>query len=404
VASGVVIAGAGQAGFQAAFSLRTEGYAGPVTLIGDEPSLPYQRPPLSKGCLSGKQDIDDIDLRPEAFYNTHNITLRMGERITAIDRANQCVELASGPIPYDTLLLATGARNRTLNVPGAELSGICYLRTRDDAAALMDRLEMAENVVVIGGGFIGLEVAAAAAAHGKRVVVVEPQSRLMQRAVGPVISEFFREMHQRHGVEFVFGQACAAIIGENGTVTAVQLTNSATLPADLVAVGIGVLPNTELAQAAGLAVANGILVDEHLRTNDPNICAIGDCAAFPSHFARATVRLESVQNAVDQARCFAAAVCGNPQPYNAVPWFWTDQFEAKLQMVGLSTNFDQEVTRGPLESGKFSVCYFRENRLIAIDSVNRPGDHLAGRKLIANATPLTAEQAADPAFDLKSAL
>lgn len=396
MAFGVVIAGAGQAGFQAAFSLRTEGYTGPVTLVGEEAGLPYQRPPLSKGCLHGKQELDEIDLRPAGFYEKQNITLRMGERILAIDRDARRVSLADGDgLEYDYLLLATGASNRRLAGPGA-----LYLRTREDAGALLAQLETAERMVVVGGGFIGLEVAAAVAALERKVTVVEPQERLMQRAVGPIISEYFRAMHAGHGVDFIFGEGCAEI----STDGSVRLTNGAELPAGLVVAGIGVVPRTELAEGAGLSVANGIVVDEYLRTADERIYAIGDCAAFPSRFAGTMTRLESVQNAVDQARCFAEAVCGRPRPYDAVPWFWTDQFEAKLQMVGISQGFDCEVTRGDLSSGKFSVCYFKGNRLIAIDSVNRPADHLAGRKLIAhNGVSVSPEQAADTAFDLKAA-
>ena len=396
MAAGVVIAGAGQAGFQAAFSLRTEGYAGPITLVGEEAGLPYQRPPLSKGCLHGKQELDEIDLRPAAFYEKQNITLRMGEWILAIDRDARRVYLADGEgLEYEYLLLATGASNRRLAGPGA-----LYLRTRQEAAMLLTELEAAERLVVVGGGFIGLEVAAAATALERKVTVVEPQERLMQRAVGPIISEYFRAMHVGHGVEFVFGEGCTEIDDDG----AVRLTNGAVLPADMVVAGIGVTPRAELAVAAGLSVANGIVVDEYLRTADERIYAIGDCASFPSRFAGGMARLESVQNAVDQARCFAEAVCGRPRPYDAVPWFWTDQFEAKLQMVGISQGFDCEVTRGDIGAGKFSVCYFREGRLIAIDSVNRPADHLAGRKLIAHGgTTVTPEQAADVEFDLKAA-
>ena len=384
MAAGVVIVGAGQAGFQCAFSLRTEGYDGAITLVGDEDWLPYQRPPLSKGCLSGKQDLDAIALRPAGFYQANRIELRTGCRVASIDRAGLRAALVDGgEIPYDYLVLATGCRNRVL----AGFEGACYLRTREEAAILMDGLEAAETVTVIGGGFIGLEVAAAAAGHGRRVTVVEPQTRLMQRAVGPIVSKYYRELHTRHGVRIALGTTVAEVAG-----------------ADLVVVGIGVTPRTELAAAAGLAVENGIVVDEGLRTEDERIFAIGDCAAYPNRFAGGMARLESVQNAVDHGRCVAAAICGRGQPYGAVPWFWTDQYEAKLQMTGLSNGYDEQVVRGDLASGKFSVCYFRAGRLIAMDSMNRPGDHLAARKLLAAGAPLTAEQAADLSFDLKAAI
>lgn len=382
MAAGVVIVGAGQAGFQCAFSLRMEGFDGAITLIGEEDWLPYQRPPLSKGCLSGKHDLDAIALRPAEFYEANRIDLRMGRHVVAMDRIGMRVALDDGgEIPYEHLVLATGCRNRQL--PGRD--GVCYLRTREEAAILLERLETAGSVCVIGGGLIGLEVAAAAALQGKDVGVVEPQARLMQRAVGTIVSEFYRIMHAHHGVRIQLGMA------------------EADWNADLVVAGIGVLPRTELAEAAGLAVGNGIVVNEQLRTTDERIFAIGDCAAYPSRFAGGMTRLESVQNAVDQGKAVASAICGKGHAYMAVPWFWTDQYDAKLQTAGLSGGFDTEVLRGDVESGKFSVCYFRDGRFIAMDSLNRPGDHLTARKLLARPIPLTPEQAVDLSFDLKAA-
>lgn len=395
MAAGVVIAGAGQAGFQVAASLRSKGYEDAITLIGDEPWLPYQRPPLSKAFMAGKQDIDSTTLRPESYYQDHSIDLLRGERVAAIDTATNRVRLASGSaISYQALVLATGARNRSLPVEGAELDGVCYLRTRDEALAISERLEAAANLLVIGGGFIGLELAATAALLGKQVVVVEAQSRLMSRSVAPIMSDYFRELHLRHEVKFALGVTTREIVARGSRVSEVVLADGTIYPADLVVVGIGVLPNTELASAAGLACANGIAVDEYLRTSVENICAIGDCAQHPNRFAGGLARLESVQNAVDQAHCVAAAITGDQRPYDAVPWFWTDQFDAKLQMVGLSQGYDAVVTRGLPESNKFSLYYFRENRLIAIDSINRPADHMAGRKLLAAGTPVTPEQLA----------
>ncbi len=363
---GVVIVGAGQAGFQLAWSLRTEGYNGSITLIGDEPHLPYQRPPLSKGFLLGKQPIESAVLRPEKFYADHRIELILGERAASI---RDHVTLESGAtIPYDHLVLATGARVRTIE------RDALYLRGFDDALALKDRLDRASSVVVVGGGFIGLEVAAAARMLGKEVTLVELQPRVMSRSVSPVISDFFRDLHEREGVRLVFG--------------------STGIPAgDLTIAGIGVIPNVELAVDVGLRAANGIVVDERLRTSDPRIFAIGDCASHPVFG-----RLESVQSAVDQARCVAANIAGKGQPYSAVPWFWTDQFEAKLQMAGLSSGADLTVMRGA--PPKFSVFYFRQGRLIAADSINRPADHIAARKLLAAGSHITPEQAADENFRL----
>lgn len=401
---GVVIVGAGQGGFQVAASLRAHGYEAPITLIGDEPHLPYQRPPLSKDYLLGKQAIEKTDLRPRAFYETQRIELMVGERVSEINRGeidrenrgspnHSKVRLASGrSIPYSYLVLATGARVRTLPIDGA-----LYLRGRDDAIQLKHRLDDARTVAIIGGGFIGLEVAAAARALGKRVTVVETQPRLMSRVVAPAISEFYRELHTGQGVEILFGA-------------------HAIPAADLVIAGIGVIPNDELARQAGLTTANGIAVDSYLRTSDENIYALGDCAEHDNPYAGDRVRLESVQNAVDQAKCVAANLIANVaggdgeqprpigQPYDAVPWFWTDQFDVKLQMAGLSAGCDQVVMRGDPGSRKFSVFYFKDGQFRAADSINRPADHMLARKLLAAKALVTPEQAAEEGFDLKSLL
>jgi 3-phenylpropionate/trans-cinnamate dioxygenase ferredoxin reductase subunit len=400
---GVVIVGAGQAGFQTAVSLRAEGYEEPITIIGDEPHLPYQRPPLSKGFMTGGQEIEATELRPATFYSDKRIRMMMGEVAVEIDTAANSVMLPKGArVDYDALVLAVGARNRPLPIPGADLDGVCYLRDRHEAVIIRERLDAAENIVVIGGGFIGLELAAAARSHGKSVTVLEAQPRLMPRVVAPILSAFYRDLHTAQGVCVGLDAAVSEILGDGSKARAVVLSDGTVLPADLVLVGIGVIPNAELAASAGLEIANGIVVDEYLRTSVPNIYAIGDCAAHPNPFAGALVRIESVQNAVDQAKCVAGAIVGRAQPYRSVPWFWTDQFHIHLQMVGLSTGCDRVVTRGELEDSKFSVFYFKDGRLAAIDSVNRPGDHLAGRKLIAGGVALTPEQAADASVDIKA--
>ncbi len=400
---GVVVVGAGQAGFQVASSLRMEGYEEPIALIGDEPNLPYQRPPLSKGFMVGKQDIEGTALRPLAFYQSHRIDLVTGAKVIKIDRVSRLVSLASGRrLPYEALVLAVGARNRKLAVNGTELDGVCYLRTDADAVDIQQRLEVARDVVVVGGGFIGLELAAAARMLGKSVRVLEAQSRLMPRIVSPILSDFYRDLHTSQGAEISLGVVVSEIVGHQGKVCAVVLSDGSVCPADLVLVGIGVLPNIEVASDAGLSVSNGIVVNEHLRTEDENIYAIGDCTDHPNPFAGGRVRIESVQNAVDQAKCVAAAIVGRSNIYRAVPWFWTDQFDIKLQMAGLSRGYDRLVTRGEPESRKFSVFYFRGDRLAAVDSVNRPGDHLTGRKLIGAGTQITPEQVADLSVDLKA--
>ncbi|MFY9529238.1 MAG: FAD-dependent oxidoreductase [Candidatus Acidiferrales bacterium] len=399
---GTVIIGAGQAGFQVAASLRAEGYQEPVTLIGDEPHIPYQRPPLSKAFLMGKEDVESIELRPRAFFRDHSIDLLTGETVVAIERPEQRVKLASGGcIPYQKLVLAVGARNRMLSAPGAELDGVFYLRSLDEATALKESLEHATEIVVIGGGFIGLEVAAVARSLGKSVTVLEALPRLMSRVVAPVISDFYRELHTSRGVNVLCCSAVSEILGSGGKVRAVKLNDGALYPADLVLVGIGVVPNSELARDAGLVVGNGVVVDEELRTGDENIYAVGDCAEHPNPFAGARIRLESVQNAADQAQYVAGKITGRAGCYNAVPWFWTDQFEIKLQMAGISEGHDRIVTRGNPESRKLSVFYFKANRLIAIDSINRPVDHIVGRKLLATGVPLTPEQAGDESVDLR---
>jgi 3-phenylpropionate/trans-cinnamate dioxygenase ferredoxin reductase component len=406
MAAGIVIVGGGQAGFQTASSLRSEGYDGPIRVICEEPQVPYQRPPLSKAFVLGKQDQSRLLLRPEPYYQDHDIGLLTGERAVSIDRSARVIQTASGEqIPYDTLVLALGARNRRLTVPGAALEGVCYLRTLAEAVELKQRLENARQVVVIGGGFIGLEIAASARTLGKPVTVLEALPRLMARVVAPVVSEFFRAAHAARGVEVRLGAQVTQIRG-NGAVQDVLIEDRSAIPADMVVVGIGVAPNVELAREAGLDAAavppHGISVDEFLRTSDPRIFAIGDCAEYHNAFAGGRVRLESVQNAVDQAICVARTIAGKPAPYHAAPWFWSDQFDLRLQMAGLPAGHDRVVVRGSPEAGKFSVFYFTEGRLRAVDSVNRPADHLAARKMIGAGTSLTPDQAADESVNLKT--
>jgi 3-phenylpropionate/trans-cinnamate dioxygenase ferredoxin reductase component len=399
----VAIVGAGQGGFQVASSLRQEGFAGPVLLFGDEPVLPYQRPPLSKSYLSGEQGLDEVWLRPEAFYEKREIDLAAGETVTSIDRRGRCLHLASGrDVAFDHLVLATGARNRPLPVPGAELDGVLGLRSLADADALRQRLGEARAAVVIGAGFIGLEFAAVAIAAGLAVHIVELTQRPMGRVVSAPVSDFFTKTHRRWGAEISLGTGVARILGENGRAEGVETSDGRRLAADLVLVCVGVMPNVELAGAAGLAVDNGIVVDAHLATDEPAILAIGDCANFPTRFAAERVRLESVQNAVDQARSVAAHVVGKGAPYDKVPWFWSDQRDVKLQIAGLTSGHDRAVLRGDPASGSFSVFCFRGGRLIGVESVNRPADHIAARRILFGEPQLSPEQAADPDFDLRA--
>ncbi|MCK0196496.1 FAD-dependent oxidoreductase [Ancylobacter sp. 6x-1] len=401
---GVVILGGGQGGFQVAASLREAGYEGRVRIVSDEPGLPYQRPPLSKAYLKGDAGVEQLELRPAAFYADHRIEI-VTARAASIDRTARQVRLADGEVlAYDHLVLATGARNRPLPVAGADLDGVLYLRTLADADALKARLPAAARVVVVGAGFIGLEFAAVARALGHEVTVIEATLHPMGRAVSRPVSAFFADAHRAMGTHLVLGAGVVALHGEGGRVAAVETTDGVRHPTDLVVVGIGVVPNAELAAEAGLAVKNGVVVDEELLTSDPAISAIGDVAHYPSRHAGTEVRLESVQNAADQARNVAHRLTGRPAPYAAVPWFWSDQADLKLQMVGLAGPADTAVLRGDPASRRFSVFRFHERRLTAIESVNRPADHMLGRRLLAGTPRLTPEEAADESFELKSLL
>jgi 3-phenylpropionate/trans-cinnamate dioxygenase ferredoxin reductase subunit len=399
----VAIVGAGQAGFQVAASLHQEGFAGRVVLIGDEPVLPYQRPPLSKSYLARQSGVDDLWLRPAEFYAKQQIDLVYGDAVTAIDRGRRCLRLASGlEISWDHLVLATGARYRPLPVPGAELDGVLPLRTLGDADVLRQRLDEAREIVVVGAGFIGLEFAAVAIAGGADVHILEITHHPMGRVVSAQTSRFFTDAHIRWGAKISLGTGIARVLGANGRVTGVETTDGQRLLADLVLICVGVIPNAELADAAGLAVDNGIVVDQYLATNDPAISAIGDCAYFPTPFASSRVRLESVQNAVDQGRCVAARLAGRPEIYEKVPWFWSDQGDLKLQIAGITAGHDVSVVRGDPADGHFSVFCFRGGRLIGVESVNRTPDHVAARRLLAGNPRLSPEQAADADYDLRA--
>ncbi|MGX4708295.1 FAD-dependent oxidoreductase [Rhodococcus sp. DMF-1] len=401
----VVVVGSGQAGFEAAVSLRGHGFDGAVSLIGDESGVPYQRPPLSKAYLRSEPDRDSLALRPARYFTEHDIELRCGKPVARLHRIDRRVELVDGSTAdYDHLILATGARNRRLPVPGADAAGVHYLRTAAEAEALTAQMKACSSLVVIGAGFIGLEVAAAARKNGLPVTVVEAMARPMARALTETMSQFYSSLHLAHGVDLRLSTGVERIVVDDGRARGVITCDGETIPADAVVIGIGVVPNTELAEHAGLQVANGIVVDAHLRTSDERISAIGDCAAFPGVSDEGLVRLESVQNAVDQARCIAAQLTGTETAYRSVPWFWSEQYEAKLQIAGLTTGTDTSVVRGSVADGAFSVFCFRQGRLLGVESVNRPRDHMAARKMLACTMPLTPEQARDVDFDLKHSL
>ncbi len=403
--AGIVVIGGGHAAGQLLVSLRKDGFEGPLTLVSDEPFQPYQRPALSKDYLAGKLEAERLMFRPASFYEAQNIDMRLGVAATRIDRAGKTVHLDDGnTLAWSGLALTTGTRVREINAPGADLPGVHYLRSIADVDAIRAEMEAVKTIVVIGGGFIGLEVAAVARAAKKQVTVLEMQDRVMPRVVSPTVSEFYQRFHKRRGVNIVTGARVASLADHAGRVGAVVCQDGSEYPAELVIVGIGVLPNVELAEACGLACANGIVVDEMARTSDPAIVAAGDVTNHFNPLLRRRLRLESVQNAVDQAKTAAATLQGREQPYAQVPWFWSDQFDLKMQMTGISDGYDVEVVRGNLKENAFSVFYFREGRLVAVDSINRPADHVTSRRLLQKGNTLSREQAADPDFDLKAAM
>jgi 3-phenylpropionate/trans-cinnamate dioxygenase ferredoxin reductase component len=400
----VLIVGAGHAGFQLAASLRQHGFGERIGLINDEAHLPYQRPPLSKAYLKGEGRPDSLMFRPEKFYRDQNIEL-IADRAVAIDRAARGLSLASGAaLDYGHLVLATGARNRLLDIPNANLKDVLYLRTLDESEALRQRIASARRVVVIGAGFIGLEFAATARAKGLEVDVAELGARVMARAVTAEISQFFQDRHTAAGIRIRLGVQATSIESDGVHVTGVSLSDGRHVPADLVVVGVGVLPNIELAAQAGLPVASGIIVNEQLLTSDPDISAIGDCALFASPRFGGSLRLESVQNATDHARCVAARLTGDARTYDGLPWFWSDQGPDKLQIAGLTTGYDQVVVRGDPGQGSFSAFCYKSGQLVGIESVNRASDHVFGRKILGMNRSIAPEQAADASFDLKAAL
>lgn len=381
----LVIIGASYAGLQLAAAARDGGYAGPIVLLGDEAHAPYQRPPLSKGFLVNGGRAQP--LKGPDYFAQADIDFRPGTRALAIDRAQRRVKLADGSdLAYGRLGLTTGARCRTLDCEGAQLDGIHYLRTLDDAARLAAAADGVQRVVVVGGGFIGLEVAASLRTLGKDVSVIEAADRLLGRVAHPLVSRYLHDLHEARGVAIHTRTQVVRLAGKDGRVVAVHLGDGRVLACDLVVAGIGVIANDELAASCGLLVDNGIVVDQYARTSDERIVAAGDCARYPNPWARTpTVRLESVQSANDLARTAAATVCGRPAPYGAVPWFWSDQFDCKLQMAGLTQGWDRIDVLGDPDRHQFAIRYFVQDRLIGVDSVNQPGVHMQARKQLQQA-------------------
>jgi 3-phenylpropionate/trans-cinnamate dioxygenase ferredoxin reductase component len=397
----VVIIGAGQAGIQVALSLRQQGHDGRIAILGAEPHAPYQRPPLSKAYLKGEATQAQLSLRPAEALAGLRIDLHTNSWAVSIDRASRRVACGESDHHYDRLVFATGTRPRLLPVPGARLPGVLTLRNIEDADRLRAALDQARNAVIIGGGFIGLEAAATIRARGKPVTVIEAAPRVMARAVAPQVSHWFEAMHRGMGTELRCGVGVSALMGRDH-VEAVELSDGETMTADVVLVGVGALPNTDLAEAAGLSCPNGIATDAQGRTADPHVFAAGDCALTPSPWTGSPIRLESVQNAIDQAKTVAAAIMGQDVTYDAVPWFWSDQGAAKLQTTGLPVSADAHVLRGDPGDGRFTVFHLRNGTVIAADSVNAAADHMFSRRLVAARAAIPAAVLADTAMPLKS--
>ncbi|WP_127523403.1 FAD-dependent oxidoreductase [Mesorhizobium sp. Z1-4] len=398
----VVIIGAGHGGVELAAALRQHQYSGSIALISDQPDLPYQRPPLSKDYIKRAANTPALVLKPENFYADNAIDLRLGVKAEAVDRESCSVALSDGTsITYGHLVFATGARNRKPPVPGLVHPNVLELRTLADANRIVQALPNTTHIAVVGGGFIGLEAASLLRGMGIGVDVIEMAPRLMQRAVSEPMSEWFLAHHRGEGSTVHLSTSVAAVDQGNGGAD-VQLSSGGTVKADAVLLAAGVQPNTDIAEACGLEVANGILVDEHLVTSDPAISAIGDCAAYPSVHLGGMARLEAVQNAVDHARCVAGRLTGQTKPYAALPWFWSIQGAARLQIAGLSRPGLNGIIRRGADESRFSVFLYDGEELVAVESVNSPADHMAARKLIGSGIELTPQQAGDPAFDLKA--
>lgn len=391
-----IIVGGSHAAAQLAPSLRQEGWAGRIIVVSDESSLPYHRPPLSKDFLQGSRDAQALLIRPADFYTQQGIEFKLNRRVTSIDRAAHTVTLNDGEqLNYTKLALCTGARARQVALPGADLDGVHYLRTLEDVAAIKRSVAPGRHAVIIGGGYIGLETASVLRKMEMEVTVLEMAPRVLARVTTEELSAFYSRVHTEEGVVIKTGVSVASLQGTDH-VSAVCCEDGAELVADLVVVGVGILPNTELAEAAGLTVGNGIVVDEYCQSSDADIVAVGDCSLHPNQFYDRQIRLESVPNATEQAKSAAATLCGNAKPYHALPWFWSNQYDLMLQIAGLSQGFDEVAIRGDTTSGRsFAAFYFQQGRLIAADCVNRPQEFMQSRKIISEGTPVARERLLD---------
>ncbi|MFT4720220.1 MAG: 3-phenylpropionate/trans-cinnamate dioxygenase ferredoxin reductase subunit [Candidatus Azotimanducaceae bacterium] len=395
----MVIVGAGQGAGQAAASFRQEGYEGEIIILGDEPFPPYQRPPLSKQYLSGELPLERVFVRPEKFYTDRNIDLRTNTRVSAIDAQAKTVTTAAGEaIAYEKLLIATGSRPRKLSIPGSDLAGIHYLRTITDVDGIAVAMKTAKKVVIVGGGYIGLEVASVAVTAGLDVTVLEMEQRILQRVTTPGMSEYYHQLHTSRGLKILTETAVSGFTGDDQVRQV--LCGDVTIDADLVIVGIGIIANTELASDAGISCENGVTVDGHCQTSAADVYAIGDCTNHPNPILGRRLRLESVPNALEQARVAVANMCGKEKVYSSVPWFWSDQYELKLQMVGFSADGDTEVLRGDKSANEFAVFYLKDGAVVGVDAVNSPREFMICKQLYGK--QVDAARLADPATDLKT--
>lgn len=397
----IVVVGAGQAGAACVAKLRGLGYEGAITMVGDEPVFPYQRPPLSKKYLLGELTLERLYLRPASFYQDNQISVHTGQRVQAIDRHAKSVQLTNETLTYDHLVLATGSAPRRLPAAiGGDLRGVFTVRDLADADAMAPYFQPGAKVLIVGGGYIGLEAAAVAAAKGLQVVLVEMAPRILQRVAAPETSAYFRDLHSRHGVDIREAVGLQGLQGSDGHVSGATLSDGTELAVDFVIVGVGIAPATELAQAAGLELDNGIAADQHGRTSDPHIWTAGDCASFPHQGGR--IRLESVPNAIDMAECVAENIMGAEKTYVPQPWFWSDQYDVKLQIAGLNTGYDRVVARAGDKPGAASFWYFAEAQLLAVDAANDPRAYMIGKRLIDAGKTVPIDVVADPASDLKA--
>ena len=397
-----IIVGAGHAAASLATTLRQEGWEGRIVVIGEEGCIPYHRPPLSKAYLAGEKTLEEIYLRPVSVFEKAGIEFMINTRVEQIDRAAGQVKLNNGQaLAYDKLALTTGSRARKVSLPGSDLDGVYYLRNIADADRIRARIKPGSRAVIVGGGYIGLETAAVLTQLGMKVTVVEMLDRVLQRVTAPEVSAFYTRIHTEEGVNIICGAGVEGFQG-NGTVQQVVCSNGETFNTNLVIIGVGIIPNVELAESAGLATDDGIVVDEYARTSDADVFAAGDCTRHYNRIYDRRLRLESVQNATDQSRSAAATICGNDKPYDTLPWFWSDQYDLKLQIAGLSQGYSDILIRGDMNHGRsFAAFYFREDRVIAVDAVNMPPEFMIGKKIITEGVEVDKERLVDTSVHIR---